>query len=371
MRILAIALIVFFSSIFGMSLAVDAAAKKIKPEFVFEGEDIKVLAKNYNNSSNPLTVTLVDGEGDQFGDALEATKKNANGFVVTAPNVSSTKTLVLRVIGGNTSSDEPDDFPIVIFDKPDLSSPNPSPPDDDINAQNVNAQALVLEERSLTASEAGDLRWNGHDIVNVDGELQADRLTLNGLALAVTGGNLTWNSHSVVDSAGLIAADSLTGPNGGTLSIPESGSLSLITNGATSLTLPNSGIVQTMIKAQYDFALDGGVTGTIAMRNATLPEDAIITNAFYEVLTTFRSATDATTIGISIPVDDADGILTPIAVSSGSNPWDAGMHGTDLGNTSADVSERTTAARTISLSVAGEAITAGKMVLYVEYVLAP
>ncbi|MDA0772783.1 MAG: hypothetical protein O3C63_07560 [Cyanobacteria bacterium] len=361
-----------FIAILFTSSAVIAAAIKIKPEFVFEGETIKVLANKYTSTANPLVVTLVDGEGDQFGDELEATKTNVNGFVVTAPSVSSTKTLVLRVVGGNTSSDEPDDFPVVIFDKPDLTSPNPSAPDNDLSAQNVNAEAIVLSTRSITASEAGELRWNGHDFIDKDGVLLADRLTLNGVALSVVNGtDLTWNSHTVATSAGAILASSLTGTNGATLTLTKTGAVSLETNGATTVTLPSAGLLQGVLRCEYNFAVDGGVTGNIALRNATLPVGAIVTSAFYEVLTTFTSATDATSIGITIPSDDVNGIKSPVTISNVANAWDSGMHGTDLGNTSSAVSERTTQARTIALSVSGEAITAGKLVLYAEYVMAP
>ncbi len=100
-----------------------------------------------------------------------------------------------------------------------------------------------------------------------------------------------------------------------------------------------------------------------------LPDNAIITRAWYEVLTTFTSATDAATIAITIPTDDVAGIVAATAISAGGNVWDAGNHEAIQTGTAANYSEKCTAERELTATVAVEALTAGKFRLYCEYVV--
>jgi hypothetical protein len=144
-------------------------------------------------------------------------------------------------------------------------------------------------------------------------------------------------------------------------------------NNGTSKTVSfsGSGIVPIILRNEYDFAVDGGVTGTISLRNGSLPSGARVTRAWYQVVKTFTSATDSTTIGISIPTDDVNGILAPIAINDAANPWDQGLHMTIQSGLVGAFSEKTKAARTLQLTVTGEAITAGKMILYSEFFVDP
>lgn len=98
-----------------------------------------------------------------------------------------------------------------------------------------------------------------------------------------------------------------------------------------------------------------------------LPVGAVITRAYYRVNTTFTSATDAATIAISIPTDDVAGIVAATAISAGGNVWDAGNHEAIQTGTAANFSEITTDARTLTYTVAVEALTAGKLHLVIEY----
>ena len=116
-----------------------------------------------------------------------------------------------------------------------------------------------------------------------------------------------------------------------------------------------------------------------------LPDNAVLTAAFYDVVTTFTSAgADAGTIALHAQA--ADDIVAAIAISDASNPWDAGIHGTKIGypNLGADAAHdsalevaalfagtmlKLTAERELTATVATQALTAGKLVLYVEYVL--
>lgn len=61
---------------------------------------------------------------------------------------------------------------------------------------------------------------------------------------------------------------------------------------------------------------------------SALPNNVIITGCWYTVDTTFTSGGgDAATIAISVNGQD---ILAAVAISDGTNPWDAGAHGVTL-----------------------------------------
>ena len=131
---------------------------------------------------------------------------------------------------------------------------------------------------------------------------------------------------------------------------------------------PDSLLVDRIARATYDFAVDGGAIGAIGL-GVTLPDNAVVKRAWYEVLTTLASATDAATVSLDIPVDDVAGLLAAIAISDATNPWDAGHHECIQDGTAANFSEKCTAARELSMTVAVEALTAGKFILFVEYIV--
>ena len=101
----------------------------------------------------------------------------------------------------------------------------------------------------------------------------------------------------------------------------------------------------------------------------TLPSNAIVIYSFIEVLTTFVSATDAATIALGIASDDPSGIKAAIAISDGSNPWDAGFKDAIPDRAAANMTTKTTASRKVQADVAVEDITAGKLNLFLEFVV--
>lgn len=134
---------------------------------------------------------------------------------------------------------------------------------------------------------------------------------------------------------------------------------------------------------------DTAVTDSSAVSNKTiaahglgvyLPTKAIITRAWWDVITTFTSATDAGTIAFS--AQSAGDINAAIAISNASNVWDAGVHAGIPGSFALDGNAlsqvamaaalsatfiKLTAERELVATVAVEALTAGKAVLFVEY----
>lgn len=101
----------------------------------------------------------------------------------------------------------------------------------------------------------------------------------------------------------------------------------------------------------------------------TLPDKAIVVRSWYKVVTTFESATsDAATVGLGFATDGATGVKAAVAISNGANAWDAGLHDGLQDNAAANMIALT-AARQMLATIAVEDVTAGKLRLYVEYVV--
>jgi hypothetical protein len=118
----------------------------------------------------------------------------------------------------------------------------------------------------------------------------------------------------------------------------------------------------------YDFSVDGGTIGSISL-GATLPDKARVVKFWYEVITTLTSSTDAATVAISIPTDDVAGLVAATAISAEGNIWDTGLHSGIQDGAVANISEKCTAARALTMTIAVENVTAGKIVFFAEYVV--
>lgn len=137
--------------------------------------------------------------------------------------------------------------------------------------------------------------------------------------------------------------------------------------------------------AVYD--VSGGDSGAIGAHTlgVSIPDNAIITKAFYDVITTFTDGADDSAT-IAIHAQSAGDIVAAIAISDASNVWDAGVQGTIVGaptlgaeaahDTAIEVGAlqaasfiKTTAERELTVTVADDDLTAGKLVLFVEYTL--
>ena len=140
--------------------------------------------------------------------------------------------------------------------------------------------------------------------------------------------------------------------------------------------------------ATFDSAVNdsaGASNKTVAAHGlgVYLPDNAIITRSWIDVITTFTSATsDQATIALSVIA--ANDLSSAVAISDGRNMFDIGLHQCIPGsyNVTGDaVAEvamaallaasfiKLTAEKELTATIAVEAITAGKLILYVEYVL--
>lgn len=145
--------------------------------------------------------------------------------------------------------------------------------------------------------------------------------------------------------------------------------------------LRHNGIVAPRIAQAVFDATGGKATGAHGL-GVYIPDNAIIIDAWIDVVTTFTTADDSGTIALS--VQSANDIVAAIAISNASNVWDAGIRGTKIGTISLDGNALTqiahgaakaaamiklTAERELTATVATQDLTAGKLVLYVKYVL--
>jgi hypothetical protein len=97
-----------------------------------------------------------------------------------------------------------------------------------------------------------------------------------------------------------------------------------------------------------------------------LPANAIIVGGVVDVVKTFASDTDAATIALSVA--EANDIVAAVAISNEGDPWDAGLQAIiPKANTPESTGIKLTTEKAVTVTVAEEALTAGKFVLYLDY----
>jgi hypothetical protein len=128
------------------------------------------------------------------------------------------------------------------------------------------------------------------------------------------------------------------------------------------------GLIHTAL-VYYDFATDGGATGAISLPGV-IPSGAVVLGGFYNVLTTFTTAgADAGTIALSI--QSANDLKTAVAVSNGANPYDAPTVGDVVPDGTGSTAIKLTADRQVTVTIAGQAVTAGLLAVCLYYVMVP
>lgn len=116
------------------------------------------------------------------------------------------------------------------------------------------------------------------------------------------------------------------------------------------------------VSAVFD-ATGGLAIGSYSLE-IELPENAIVTACWFDVLEAFTSG-GAATVALSIPTDHVGGLLAATAIGTG---WTAGRHsGIPNGSSASTFSNKTTAARSVSAEVAVADLTAGKARIFVLY----
>jgi hypothetical protein len=181
----------------------------------------------------------------------------------------------------------------------------------------------------------------------------------------VVGGELT------VEDGGSVAVES-----GGEVDIESGGALKIagtqVTASAAELNeLDNDAAVADghgrvrVARATYD--ISGGDDGTVGSHGlgVTIPDNAIIIDGVIDVITTFNDGSDDSAT-IAIQVEGANDIVTATAISGGI--WDAGLQDI-IPDGAATNMVKTTAAQEITAVVADDEIDAGKLVVFLRYVV--
>ncbi len=119
-----------------------------------------------------------------------------------------------------------------------------------------------------------------------------------------------------------------------------------------------------ILKATYDFGVDGGASGAIDL-GVAVPANSIILGGMVDVVT--QCATENTNAGTgALSVEGADDIVAAVSVVSG-NQWDVGLRPIVPLYTSA-TAVKTTSAANIFMTLAGETWTAGKFQVILFYI---
>lgn len=127
----------------------------------------------------------------------------------------------------------------------------------------------------------------------------------------------------------------------------------------------------------YDVATDGGAIGTVTLRGGTIPSGAKIVSYCTDQTVAFASATGAATIGLSVEpgTGDLQALATDITTYMGTTLFAAGSPvSTNNGvlvsaanSTGLTAPIKTTAARSVVMTIALETVTAGTLELDLTY----
>lgn len=120
-----------------------------------------------------------------------------------------------------------------------------------------------------------------------------------------------------------------------------------------------------LLRTVWDFDDDGGtVAGTPVSLTGRLPNNAVVTRGYYEVVTAVTGG--ASSIALGINTDDTNGLLGATAIGTAGT---AAFHDLIQDGALANFSTKTTASRAIEFDVTGADLTAGRMVIFLEYVV--
>lgn len=125
-----------------------------------------------------------------------------------------------------------------------------------------------------------------------------------------------------------------------------------------------------ILAATYEVAVDGGTHNSSYGMGVSLPDNAVVTRSWYEVFTNFSSSTGAASVGLSIPTDDAQGLVAFTIISTTGTAFNSGYHEGIQTGTAATFAEKTTAEREITFDIAStENLLGGKGTFFIEYVV--
>jgi hypothetical protein len=118
-------------------------------------------------------------------------------------------------------------------------------------------------------------------------------------------------------------------------------------------------------KGSYDFAVDGGLVSTIALRSddGDLPTNAVVMGGYLDVTTGVTGGASATG---ALQVEAANDTVNAAAVTGA--PWSTTGRKSIIPAFTGAASLKTTAVRQPSVVIGTAALTAGKFDLYLIYI---
>jgi hypothetical protein len=120
------------------------------------------------------------------------------------------------------------------------------------------------------------------------------------------------------------------------------------------------------IRGTYDYAELGGAIKAYSL-GVWVPKGAVVLGGMVDSITTCVSAgADAGTMALSILA--ANDLVTAIAISDGTNPWDAGLHAIKPLWTAA-TGIKMTAKGVLTATIASQIFSAGKFHVHLFYVM--
>lgn len=140
-------------------------------------------------------------------------------------------------------------------------------------------------------------------------------------------------------------------------SLIDSTETTIVAQGSNGLGIKN------YCRVVYDFAVDGGVIGLITPATAVaLPNKAVVTNGWFHVTTLFVGATATIALGLVTTTD----LLGATAIATFGS---TGFHAMIPVGTAATFVASTLATQKMTMTVATAALTAGKAVFVLEYIV--
>ncbi len=130
-------------------------------------------------------------------------------------------------------------------------------------------------------------------------------------------------------------------------------------------TTAGAGKSASIVRADYDFAVQGGAVGTINLLGSTaIPANSVILDGYLEVLTAVTSG-GAGTMSLGV---EANGDVVAQAAVSGA-PWSTTGRKSIHPAATGAASLKTTVARDVAMVIGTAALTAGKFSVYMKYLI--
>jgi hypothetical protein len=108
-----------------------------------------------------------------------------------------------------------------------------------------------------------------------------------------------------------------------------------------------------IIQVVYDFAVDGGLVSSIPLRGPKVPGGALVVDVYGQLTTALAGGTVTDTVALQIE-SAAD---VQAAAARNAAPW-----------STTGIKRFTTVERSVTLVIAGTALTAGKLTVWARYV---